>query len=143
MSESKMNDSEFPTIIGPDAKFKGDLVFDKSVKILGGFEGSISTNGSLVVAGEGIVQADVEAGTIAVEGQINGNVMAKDLVELKKTARLQGDLKCERLVVVDGARFVGHCDVGNNVANSDKEQSDDTAADKPTDSNAKNSDSNA
>jgi cytoskeletal protein CcmA (bactofilin family) len=51
-----------------------------------------------------------------VEGEIKGNVSAQDLVELKSTARLQGDLRCERLIVVDGARFVGHCNVGNGAA---------------------------
>jgi cytoskeletal protein CcmA (bactofilin family) len=108
-----MDESDFPTVIGPDAKFKGELSFEKSVKILGGFEGRITTGGNLVIAPEGVIQADVEAGTITVEGEISGNVSAKDIIELKNTARLQGDLRCERLVVVDGARFVGHCNVGN------------------------------
>src|SRR5512137_2085656 len=98
--EKKVNDAEFPTIIGPDAKFKGELQFEKGVKILGGFEGRIATKGNLVVAPNGMVQADVEAGTITVEGELNGNVAAQDLVELKNTARLQGDLRCERLVVI-------------------------------------------
>ena len=108
-----MSDNDFPTIIGPDAKFKGELNFEKGVKILGSFEGNITTKGNLVVANEGIIKADVEAGTITIEGEINGNVAAQDLVELKNTARLQGDLRCERLIVVEGARFVGHCNVGN------------------------------
>jgi cytoskeletal protein CcmA (bactofilin family) len=111
-----VNESEFPTIIGPDAQFKGDLSFDKGVKILGRFEGRVTTKGDLFVAAEGVLQADVEAGTISVEGEINGNIAAQDLIELKNTARLQGDLRCERLVVVDGASFVGHCSVGNGAA---------------------------
>jgi cytoskeletal protein CcmA (bactofilin family) len=114
--ENKVSDNDFPTIIGPDAKFKGELSFEKGVKILGSFEGRISTKGNLVVASEGAIQADVEAGTITVEGEINGNISAEDLVELKNSARLQGDLRCERLIVVDGAHFVGHCDVGSVAA---------------------------
>ncbi|MBN1763840.1 MAG: polymer-forming cytoskeletal protein [Sedimentisphaerales bacterium] len=112
-----MSESDFPTVIGPDARFKGELHFEKGVKILGGFEGRITTDGTLVVAPEGVLQADIEAGSITIEGEISGNVAAKDLVELKDTARLQGDLKCDRLIVVDGARFVGHCDVGNGRVN--------------------------
>lgn len=111
-----MSDNDFPTIIGPDAKFKGELSFEKGVKILGSFEGRISTKGNLVVAAEGAIQADVEAGTITVEGEINGNISAEDLVELKNSARLQGDLRCERLIVVDGAHFVGHCNVGSDAS---------------------------
>lgn len=114
--ENKVSDNDFPTIIGTDASFKGELSFEKGVKILGSFEGRISTKGNLVVASEGSIQADVEAGTITVEGEINGNISAQDLVELKNSARLQGDLRCERLIVVDGAHFVGHCNVGSDAA---------------------------
>jgi len=118
-----VSESEFPTIIGPDAKFKGELSFDSGVKILGNFEGRISTKGNLIVAQEGVIQADIEAGTVTVEGQISGNVAANELVELKSTARLQGDLRCERLIVTDGASFIGHCNVGNGAAN-DKPQAE-------------------
>ena len=59
-----------------------------------------------------MLQADVEAGNIIIEGELNGNVAAKDMVELKQSARLQGDMRCERLIVTEGARFVGHCSVG-------------------------------
>ena len=113
-----MEDNEFPTIIGPDAKFIGELSFEKAVKVIGGFEGKIATKGNLMIAQEGVLKADVEAGTITVEGELNGNVAATDLIELKQSARLQGDLRCERLVVVDGARFVGHCNVGSNNSNT-------------------------
>ena len=107
-----MTENDFPTIIGADAKFKGDLSFEKSVKVLGSFEGRIDTKGDLVVASGGMLQADVEAGNIIIEGELNGNVAAKDMVELKQSARLQGDMRCERLIVTEGARFVGHCSVG-------------------------------
>ena len=113
--KATVNESDFPTIIGPDANFKGELSFEKSVKVLGSFEGRIITNGSLEVAVGGKIQADIEAGNINVEGDIHGNIAASDSIELKKTARLRGDIRCERLTVVDGAAFVGHCEVGNGV----------------------------
>lgn len=108
-----MSDADYPTIIGPDAKFKGELNFEKSVRVLGSFEGQITTKGTLEVADGAKVQADVEAGNVAVEGEIQGNLSASDLVELKQSARIQGDIRCNRLVVTDGASFVGHCHVGN------------------------------
>ena len=111
-----MNDSDFPTVIGPDAKFKGEFTFEKSAKILGDFEGSISSTGDLVIASQGAIQADIEAGNITIEGELHGNIAAQDLVELKGTARLEGDLRCTRLIVGDGARFVGHCNVGNGLS---------------------------
>ncbi len=112
-----MNGEDFPTIIGPDAKFKGELTFEKSVKVLGSFEGQINTKGNLDVAQGAVIQADIEAGSIAVEGEVQGNMAAGDLIELRQTARLKGDLRCARLIVTDGASFVGHCNVGNGVVN--------------------------
>ena len=109
MSENE----EYPTIIGPDANFKGQLNFEKSVQVLGSFEGQIATQGTLEVSDGANVQADIEAGNISVEGEIKGNLAASDLVELKQSARIQGDIRCSRLVVTDGASFVGHCHVGN------------------------------
>ena len=111
-----MNDSDFPTVIGPDAKFKGEFTFEKAAKILGGFEGTINSTGDLVIASQGAIQADIEAGNITIEGELHGNIAAQGLVELKETARLEGDLRCNRLIVGDGARFVGHCNVGNGLA---------------------------
>jgi len=108
-----MSDSDFPTVIGPDANFKGQLSFEKGVKVLGTFEGQINTNGELELAPGSHVQADVEAGSISVEGDVKGNIAASELVELKQTAKLQGDIRCARLIVIDGASFVGHCNVGD------------------------------
>ena len=113
-----MNESEYPTVIGSDAKFKGELSFEKSVRVLGQFEGQISTKGTLEIADGAMVQADVEAGNVTVEGEIKGNLAATDLIELKDSARIQGDIRCARLVVTEGASFVGHCHVGNGAVKS-------------------------
>lgn len=105
-------DGEYPTIIGPDAIFKGELSFEKGVRILGKFEGKIATKGELHVAEGARVSADIEAGIIQVEGQVKGNLTASGKVQLKSSAKLEGDLRTARLEVVDGAVFVGNCVVG-------------------------------
>ena len=126
MGETTVSENEeFPTIIGPDANFKGQLSFEKSVRVLGSFEGQIATQGTLEVADGANVQADIEAGNIRVEGGIKGNLAASDLVELKQSARIQGDIRCGRLVVTDGASFVGHCHVGNGAVEQPKQDAKD------------------
>ena len=113
-----MNEGEVQTVIGPDAKFKGELTFEKGVKVLGSFEGQIVTKGTLDIAAGANVQADVEAGNVIIEGDIKGNLAATDLIELKNTAKIQGDIRCKRLVVTEGAHFIGHCHVGNGAVES-------------------------
>jgi cytoskeletal protein CcmA (bactofilin family) len=103
---------EFPTVIGADAVFKGELAFEKGVRVDGRIEGKVATKGHLAVSQGGHLQADVDAGSIIVEGEVKGNLTAGDRVELRKTARLKGDITAGKLLVAEGAAFVGHCHIG-------------------------------
>ena len=106
------NQQEFPTILGPDANFKGELSFEKGLRLMGKFEGRITSGGRLHIAKEARMQADVESGAIIVEGEVKGNLTANDRIELKQTARLEGDLRATKLTVDEGAVFSGHVTVG-------------------------------
>src|SRR5690349_18465549 len=110
MAES--GNQEFPTVIGPDASFKGELSFEKGMRLQGKFEGKINTGGRLHIAREAKMQADVEAASIIVEGDVRGNLTAADRIELKQSARYEGDLSAAKLVVDEGAIFSGHVTVG-------------------------------
>src|SRR5580698_6251009 len=103
---------EFPTILGPDATFKGELTFEKGMRLMGRLEGKIQSPGRLHIAREAKLQADVDAGSIIVEGDVHGNLTASDRIELKQTARYEGDLRATKLVVDEGAVFSGHVSVG-------------------------------
>lgn len=107
-----VNPQDFPTTIGQDASFKGELSFEKGMKLHGRFEGKINTPGRLQVSKEAKMQADVDAGAITVEGEVRGNLSANDRIEMKQTARYEGDLRASKLVVDEGAVFVGHVAVG-------------------------------
>ena len=103
---------EFATILGGDATFKGELAFQGGVRIDGAFEGAISTPGKVFVSREGRVKAEIKAGTLVVEGQVEGNAVVKERAELRATCRYTGDLKAAKLQVLEGATFAGRCDVG-------------------------------
>ena len=106
---------EFATVIGPDAKFKGELTFQGGVRIDGQFEGSITTNGKVFVSKSGQVKAEIQAGSLALEGKIEGNVTTEDRVELRASGRMVGDIRAAKLLVVEGATIAGRCDVGPDV----------------------------
>ena len=111
MADNPTN-QEFPTILGPDASFKGELSFEKGMRLMGKFEGKVNTPGRVHVAKEAKMAADVEAGGIVVEGEVHGNLSAADRIELKQSARYEGDLRATKLVVDEGAVFNGHVSVG-------------------------------
>jgi cytoskeletal protein CcmA (bactofilin family) len=82
------------------------------MRLMGRFEGKLNTPGRLHIAREAKMSADVEAGAIVVEGEVQGNLSANDRIELKQTARYEGDLRASKLVVDEGAVFNGHVTVG-------------------------------
>lgn len=108
--------NEFPTTIGADAVFKGQLQFEKGVKLLGKFEGEITSEGQLVIAEGATLTGEVKAASIRVDGQVKGNLSATTKVQLSASARLEGDLNTNRLEVAEGAVLVGRCVVGANGA---------------------------
>jgi len=104
--------NDFPTIIGADAVFKGQLQFEKGVRLLGKFEGEIASEGELLIAEGATLNGDVKAGTVRIEGQVKGNLEAKAKVHLTSSARLEGDVQAARLEVAEGAVLIGRCVVG-------------------------------
>lgn len=107
-----ISNQEFPTVLGPDAVFKGELTFEKGLRLQGKFEGTINSVGRLHISKEAKLTGDVEASAIIVEGEVKGNLTAADRIELKASARYEGDVHASKLVVDEGAAFNGHVTVG-------------------------------
>ncbi|HUN81401.1 MAG TPA: polymer-forming cytoskeletal protein [Phycisphaerae bacterium] len=108
---------EFPTIIGADAKFKGELSFDKGVRVEGTFSGHIKSKGTLHIAEGARVDAQsIEAANVKVEGECKGNVFVSEKLHLMATAKVEGDLRTTRLEIADGAIFSGNVVVGQGAA---------------------------
>jgi len=108
------------TVIGTDTHIKGDMTFDGTARILGSFEGTIAAKGELQIAEGAKCRATVEAGKVVVDGLVEGNLTGRERVELSSKARVKGDLVTARLVVAEGAAFVGHCTVGPDVGKGQK-----------------------
>ncbi|MCK6458035.1 MAG: polymer-forming cytoskeletal protein [Phycisphaerae bacterium] len=109
---------EFPTVLGPDAKFKGELVFEKGLRILGQFEGQVRSKGTLHVAEGARVVAQIESANVKVDGEVKGNIVCAEKLTLTSTSRIEGDLRTARLEMNDGAQFVGNVIVGQHAADA-------------------------
>src|SRR5262245_16749373 len=103
--------SETPTVVGPGARFKGELTINGGGNILGDFEGAITGTGVLHVAHGANVLASIEADTVLIDGAVEGNITARDRVELGSKARLVGDVNAGALAVAVGASFSGRVNV--------------------------------
>lgn len=113
-SSTSSSTSGQQTLIGVDCSFKGSIDFKNSLRIDGKFEGSIESEGTLIVGKSGVVKAEIKVGDVVIEGKIHGNVVAKNKVDLRSTAELLGDVQANKLVIAEGVSFVGNCDVNPN-----------------------------
>lgn len=104
--------SDYGTVIGPDATFRGDFEFDSAAKILGKIEGSISSKGRIHVADGSVCKATVKAKEVAVEGRVEGNIEAADKVDLRPKGNITGDIVAARMSMAEGASIDGHCRIG-------------------------------
>jgi cytoskeletal protein CcmA (bactofilin family) len=116
MADLNNQSSGQTTIIGADTHIKGDMTFDGAAKLLGTFEGKITAKGDLHIAEGATCRAVVDAGRVTVDGTVDGNVTARERVELTAKAKMKGDLVTAKLLVAEGASFVVHCTVGADAA---------------------------
>ncbi len=100
-----------PNVLLADVEIKGTIVFEQSLINHGKIDGEILTPGSLTVGKTGSVLGDIQAGSVAIHGSVNGNVSVNDRCELKRDAQLIGDLEAPRLTMEEGATFVGRANV--------------------------------
>ncbi len=107
-----MSEHEQITVIGPDTRIKGEMSFERTARILGRFEGKVTTDGELQVGASAQCQAALEAGTVIVDGTVEGDIVARERIQLNGSARVTGDVVAEKLIVAEGASFSGHCRVG-------------------------------
>ena len=99
-------------VIGKSVMIKGQIFSREDLTIDGEVEGSVELQEHrLTVGPHGKVQAGVKAHEIIVLGTIHGNVDAADRIEIRKDARLVGDIKTARIVIEDGAYFKGSIDI--------------------------------
>ena len=99
------------TIIAAGITIEGELTSDDEVEIAGTFRGKVTSKDAVAIAAGAVVDAEVTGSTVSVGGQLTGNVVAADRVDLQAGGRLVGDVKTARLTIADGASFKGNVDM--------------------------------
>ncbi|MFY0527244.1 bactofilin family protein [Archangium gephyra] len=98
---------EVHTLLGKGSEFEGKLTFEGQVRIDGKFSGQIVTKDVLVIGDGARVQAEISAGTVIINGTVEGNVRAAQLIELHAPARVKGSLESPALTMDRGVVFEG------------------------------------
>jgi cytoskeletal protein CcmA (bactofilin family) len=105
-------DQPADTIISAGTLIEGKFKAEGTVRIEGRVHGSLNVNGLLLIGAGAEVKAEVEAVEARVAGKIQGNLRARESVELLEGSRLEGDVFTKCFRIEDGAFFQGNCHMG-------------------------------
>jgi len=98
--------------IGKAVKIVGQIFSKEDLYVDGDVEGTIELlEHKLTIGPNGTVHAGVKAREVVALGSIQGNVEAADKIEIRKDAKLVGDIKTARIIIEDGAYFKGSIDI--------------------------------
>ena len=99
--------------IGPSIVIRGEVSGNEDLLIQGQVDGSVALDlHSVTVGGGGRVKADITGRVITIEGNVEGDLKAKEQIILRGSSTVHGDLKAPRVVLEDGASFRGLVDMG-------------------------------
>ncbi len=107
-----------PAALGKNVTIKGQIFAREDLTIDGEVEGTVECQEHRLTIGPNArVQSNLKAREIIIHGSIQGNVDATDKIDIKKEAKLVGDIKTSRIVIEDGAYFKGSIDISKAVVN--------------------------
>ena len=103
--------------IGKSVSIKGELTGDEDLTIEGRVEGQIKLRDhNLVIGPHGAIQGEISAKNLAVNGSVVGNISAEQLVEIKASGSVVGDIESSRISIADGGYFKGSVDLRRSAA---------------------------
>ena len=101
-------------VMNSDVEVKGNLKFSGELTFDGKLDGEIHTDGTLNLGDSAVINGHINATNVVVRGKINGNISAKEKIEIKAKTELFGDIRATKLVIEEGVTFVGKTEVNPN-----------------------------
>jgi cytoskeletal protein CcmA (bactofilin family) len=107
---AELLDDEMVGLIEPGIELEGKLKFTTGmIRLNAHFKGEIQSDGAIVVADQGEVEAEIHARTISIAGKVKGSVHASERIEIREHGVVLGDIYAPCLVVDPGGYFDGQC----------------------------------
>ena len=103
----KGNASGTTSLLSKEVKIEGDIQGSENLQVEGKFKGSIKLAGDIFIGLTGVVEADVEADNVVIQGQISGNVTARKQLQIQSSGKLMGDCTAHSIDIKEGALFEG------------------------------------
>ena len=112
---AKVNETENSTInlISNGTEITGDIKSQGDIRIDGVLVGNLSTKGKVVIGNTGKVKGEVLCKNSEVAGEVDGKINVSQLLTLKISSRINGDIITDKLSIEPGARFTGNCNMSD------------------------------
>lgn len=91
----------------------GNIEAGSDCRIDGTIKGNINCKSKIIIGQSGVVEGDINCDSIDIEGRVKANITAIDIISLRSTAVLAGDIASSKLAIEPGATFVGNCKIQN------------------------------
>ena len=99
------------TMIGQDMVIDGSVRLESGIIVYGQIEGSVHTKGPVRLAKNAVVKGNIIGSDVRIAGLVEGDISSMGQVTLLKTCKVKGDIIYKKLVVEDGAKFEGKCEI--------------------------------
>ena len=116
MEKDKVADST--SLLSKNVKIEGEIQGPENLHVEGYIKGSIKLSGDVFVGNTGIVEADVEAKNIVIQGEVTGNVLAHQQLEIHPTGKLIGNCSAASIDIKEGAIFEGRSNMIKSLRSS-------------------------
>jgi cytoskeletal protein CcmA (bactofilin family) len=97
--------------IGVGTEIVGDVSTNGDIRIDGVLTGNLKTKGKIVIGETGSIKGEISCKNSVVEGSVDGKISVSELLILKATSLLKGDINTRKLAIEPGAKFTGHCNM--------------------------------
>lgn len=101
---------------------KGDINSPADFRLDGHLEGNFNSKGKLVIGPSGSIKGNIDCVNADIEGIFEGNIKVSELLNIKATAKITGDVKVGKLAVEPGAEFTATCVMNNAIKNQNGKQ---------------------
>jgi cytoskeletal protein CcmA (bactofilin family) len=92
---------------------EGTIHADKDIRIDGTLRGSLNCKGKVIIGPTGYISGDVQCENAVIEGRFDGVLIVMDVLHVKETAKVEGDVTTQKLVVQPGSIFNVKCKMGS------------------------------
>ena len=118
-SENKVSERN---IVGKNTQITGEIISEGDFRIDGTLDGTIKTNGRVIIGESGFVKGKVECTNADVEGKFSGELIVSNTLTVKTSANINGDVVIGKLSVEPGASFNATCAMKGAVKELNKDE---------------------